>query len=82
MPDQLDKLNERITDVPPGAPNWVTVELIQQTLKVWQPFYSQTLIPEDALEIIMGADRMFNCISRGLRHDAEEIRSTGSRQQP
>ena len=61
--------------VPIGAPSWVTAELIEQTLKVWQPFYADQLIPEDALEMIMGVDQLFGVMSRDKSH--EKIRSTG-----
>lgn len=64
--------------VPPGAPHWVTLELIEQTIQTWQPFYADQLIPEDALEIIMGADRMFDLLSKG--HHDETIRRTGESQ--
>lgn len=64
--------------VPAGAPHWVTLELIEQTIRTWQPFYADQLIPEDALEIIMGADRMFDLLSKG--HHNETIRRTGESQ--
>ena len=66
--------------VPPGAPHWVTPELMEETLRIWQPFYPDRLIPEDALEIIMGADRMFDLLSKGPSHEA--VRRAGQSQQP
>lgn len=66
--------------VPAGAPHWVTPELIEHTLRVWQPFYEDQLIPKDALEIIMSVDRVVELLSSGGRH--ETIRSPGSREQP
>ena len=70
--------------VPSGAPSWVTAELLQKTLEVWQPYYEQELIPEDALAIIMGAGQMFDCLSPrpSKGHSHEEIRRPGTRQQP
>ncbi len=65
--------------VPIGAPSWVTVELIEQTLKVWQPFYADQLIPEDALEMIMSVDQLFSVVSRDIKN--ETLRSTGKSQQ-
>lgn len=65
--------------VPAGAPLWVTPELIAHTIRVWQPFYADRLIPEDALEIIMGADRMFDFVVRGCKN--EEIRCSSQSQQ-
>ncbi len=65
--------------VPAGAPQWITVELLEHTIRIWQPFYPDQLISEDALEIIMGADRMFELLSKG--HGDETIRCTGESQQ-
>ncbi|MDQ3329259.1 MAG: hypothetical protein M3552_01180 [Planctomycetota bacterium] len=66
--------------VPAGAPRWVTPELIAHTLRVWQPYYEIQLIPEDALEIMMGVGRLIEVLSRG--DDDEAIRRPGSGQQP
>lgn len=66
--------------VPAGAPPWVTPELIEHTLCVWQPFYVDQLLPDDALGIIMSVDRVSDLLSSGGRH--ETIRSTSSREQP
>lgn len=49
--------------VPPGAPLWITPELIALTLQVWQPYYEQPLTAENALEILMGAGRMIDVLS-------------------
>lgn len=61
--------------VPAGAPSWVTEELIELTLKTWQPFYANQLIEEDALEMIMGVDQLFGFVSRDKSN--ETIRSIG-----
>lgn len=83
MPSLDDNLNQStLCEVPPGAPSWVTTELIEQTLKIWQPFYAKTLIPDDALEMILSVDRMFDFVSRGLRNDSEEIRRISESEQP
>lgn len=65
--------------VPAGAPRWITVELLEHTIRTWQPFYKDLLIPEDALEIIMGADHMFELLSKESGN--ETIRRTGESQQ-
>ena len=81
MSDQFDRSHHLPSDhVPPGAPPWVSRELIEHTLRIWQPFYIAPLMPEDALEIIMSADRMFELVSRGFK--GETVRRTGTRQQP
>ncbi len=66
--------------VPGGVPPWVTPELIEHTLRVWQPFYQDQLIAEDALAIIMSAGRMVDLLSNEEGH--ETIRRPGESQQP
>jgi len=44
---------EGVGVVPPGAPRWVTAELIEHTLRVWQPYYAERLSVDDALEMIL-----------------------------
>ena len=39
--------------VPPGSPAWVTKEEIAETIRVWQPYYKQSLDENDALEILV-----------------------------
>ena len=51
--------------VPPGAPEWVSPELIEQTLRIWQPYYDNQLVAEDALEIIVNVGRLVGALSGG-----------------
>ncbi len=44
--------------VPSGAPAWVTTELIERTIRVWQPYYATPLTPEDALAIIQSTGQL------------------------
>ncbi len=48
--------------VPPGAPSWVTPELIADTLRVWQPYYPTPLTTDDAFEMIMNVGRLFDVL--------------------
>ncbi len=48
--------------VPPGAPSWVTAELIAQTVETWQPYYRQVLTAQDALDILLGVGRLFDIL--------------------
>ena len=50
---------------PPGAPSWITADLIELTLKTWQPFYETQLTPDDALAIIIEVGRLFEALSGG-----------------
>lgn len=48
--------------LPPGTPNWVTQELVEHTLAVWQPRYPSPLSIEDAVCILTGADRLLRTL--------------------
>ena len=48
--------------VPPGAPSWVTSELIAQTIETWQPYYRDCLTEQDALDILMSVGRLFEIL--------------------
>ena len=38
--------------VPAGVPDWITAELIERTIVVWQPYYDEVLTPEVAATMI------------------------------
>jgi len=48
--------------VPPGAPPWVTAELIEHTIRVWQPYYANRLTPHDALAMILNVGTLVQAI--------------------
>jgi hypothetical protein len=49
--------------VPAGTPEWITAELIEKTIQVWQPYYNTPLATDDAVEIIRNVGRLFDTIS-------------------
>jgi hypothetical protein len=49
--------------VPAGTPDWITDELIEATIRVWQPYYEATLTPDDALIMILDVGRLFEALS-------------------
>ncbi|TXT23934.1 MAG: Uncharacterized protein FD138_3148, partial [Planctomycetota bacterium] len=51
--------------VPTGTPEWVTAELIDLTIRVWQPYYKAPLTPDDAVTMLLSVGRLFGVISRG-----------------
>lgn len=65
--------------VPAGAPRWVTVELLEQTLRTWQPYYRRRLTVEDALEMILNVGQLHSFWIGG--HSREAVRRLGPRQQ-
>lgn len=64
--DQLDSVagDELAISVPPGTPDWITADLIRLTLKVWQKRYSKPLSIEDAVTIVLNAERLFGVLAR------------------
>lgn len=49
--------------VPSGAPSWITAELIEDTIRVWQPYYQQPLTPDDAVAMMMNVGELFDAVS-------------------
>lgn len=39
--------------VPPGTPAWITGDLIEATIRVWQPFYNEPITTEVAVEMLI-----------------------------
>ena len=58
------KTNEKALSVEPGndLPAWVTAELIEATLEVWQPRYSYQLTRDDAIAIIKSVGHLFEVL--------------------
>lgn len=55
----------RSSIVPAGAPDWITAELIERTIAVWQPYYADVISPEEAVTIIIDVGRLFDALSAG-----------------
>lgn len=52
--------------VPAGTPDWITGELIEKTIRVWQPYYQATLTPEEAATMILNVGRLYEVFSSGV----------------
>jgi hypothetical protein len=52
--------------VPAGTPDWITVELVEKTIRVWQPYYQATLTPEEAVTMILNVGRLYEVLSSGV----------------
>ena len=46
----------------PGLPAWVTDDWIDETIRVWQPYYKDPSTIHDAAEIIMNWDRLLGVL--------------------
>jgi hypothetical protein len=51
--------------VPAGTPDWITAELIEKTISVWQPYYRAVLTPEEAVTMIQTVGRLYQALSPG-----------------
>ena len=51
--------------VPAGTPDWITPELVEATIRVWQPYYAEVLSPEEAVTMIIDVGRLFDALSSG-----------------
>lgn len=74
------------TALAPNLPVWITPQLVERTLRVWQKYAPQPLTIEDAYTILLSVGRLFAVLARGGRHHHEqqqpEVRRAGPRQQP
>ena len=52
--------------VPVGTPDWITADLIELTIRVWQPYYQATLTPEEAVTMIVNVGRLYGALSSGV----------------
>lgn len=50
--------------LPPGTPAWITLDLVRLTLKVWQKHYTKPLSIQDAVTIVLSAERLFGVLAR------------------
>ena len=46
------------------VPDWITPELIEETLRVWQPYYASTLTAKDAAYILTGVGRLLETLTQ------------------
>ncbi len=58
-----DVIHNQHFHVPPGLPAWVTAELIEQTIVVWQPYYANPLTVEDAVDIMQAAGQLLKTLA-------------------
>ena len=54
-------------EVPRGAPCWITADLLEDTLAVWQPRYLTILTFDDALEMLLNIGRLANAMGLTCR---------------
>lgn len=50
-----------------AAPPWITAELIEQTIRVWQPYYAHPLTPDDAITMLLNVGTLWRALSEEVR---------------
>lgn len=45
-------------------PDWVSDELVQKTIEIWQPYYPNQLTRDDAIAIINNVGGVIDCLRR------------------
>ncbi len=61
-----------------GIPAWITPELIADTIRVWQPYYTESLTVQDAVGMLMSVGNLFASLSGVSSH--ETLRCSGAGQ--
>ncbi len=51
--------------LPAGTPIWITTELVEHTIRTWQPYYATILTPEEAVTMIQTVGRLSQALSSG-----------------
>lgn len=54
----------RTAGVPPGTPAWISADLIDHTIRVWQPYYERALTKEEAVEILVAVGNLADALGR------------------
>ncbi|MEM1355033.1 MAG: hypothetical protein AAGH88_09130 [Planctomycetota bacterium] len=68
-----DRKNPAATQRPPEggrshAPDWITDELIADTISTWQPHYDFDLTEHDAIEMLVNVGRLFDLLEADHDH--------------
>ena len=66
--------------VPDDVPCWVTEELIEETIRVWQRFYEDPLTKDEALVFPLNGSELLEIVE-GSQSD-EEVRRAGESFKP
>lgn len=58
-----ERTAEQAIELPPGTPAWISEEMVEHTLRVWQPRYRTPLTVEDAVSILVSTGRLLHVLS-------------------
>lgn len=54
------------------APAWLSEELLQKTMTVWQPFYPNPLTEDDARQIILSVGRLIDVVGDSIGNRSDD----------
>jgi hypothetical protein len=49
--------------MPPGTPDWIRMDLVRETVRVWQPYYATPISLDDAVTMLRRVGQMFSVLS-------------------
>jgi len=53
-------MNPPDSEIRQVLPDWITSELLAETVNVWQPFYAEGLTEVEAIEILLAVGHLFD----------------------
>ena len=56
----------------PALPAWITPERIANTRTTWQPYYSEPLTDEDAIEMLLTVGNLYRVLAGADDDESEE----------
>ena len=69
-----------------GAPRWLSADLLEQTVRAWQPLTDEQLTPADAVSILVNVAELFDAVGlfapREQEREDEAVHRPGESQQP
>jgi hypothetical protein len=66
----------------PAYPAWITQELIELTLTTWQPYYTQVLNNEDAVEMLLTVGSLYRVLAGDPGHEPLHTEETEQDDRP
>jgi hypothetical protein len=54
---------DRADAMPAGTPDWVTMDLVRETVRVWQPYYATPISLDEAVTILRRVGQLFGVLS-------------------
>ncbi len=76
--ERSDSLAASDLPVDSALPAWITPELIEDTIRVWQPYYATALTPQDAITIVRDLGRLLDVLCRNETSKSQRKHADGA----